>query len=188
MRLSWDAGLVFVVAAAGVFTGLVAGVAAGLKTTKMMVCEMGRRDERLIVLVRDVLAGSLKFDADGLNDGADGLISTPDLVPKLTVPPPVDPTDGIVPDRTSTGFGLPDGGPSPVGLSDLYPNVDPWLIGEPELPEMISDAELHPDEPQVMTGDGNWVPLSEAARPVSPDDRPGGGTGDGSGSRTGREQ
>jgi hypothetical protein len=81
--------------------------------------------------------------------------------PMLSRMPVVDPTDGLIPD-----FG---GG---AGLASAFPNVDPWLIGEQELPETIDEVVMDPDGPEVMLPDGTWVPLMEAGRDDPAPDEP----------------
>jgi hypothetical protein len=75
--------------------------------------------------------------------------------------PVVDPTDGLIPDVGVYG-----------GLAAAFPNVDPWLIGEQELPETIDEVEMDPDGPEVMLPDGTWVPLMEAGRDNPAPDEP----------------
>ena len=74
-------------------------------------------------------------------------------VPSLSRLPIVDPTDGLIPDVEFGGR-----------LAAAFPNVDPWLIGEPDLPESIVEVEMDPDAAQVMLPDGTWVPLVDVGR------------------------
>lgn len=147
------AGVDVLWATVAVSVGVLIGAFVVGRAVREVLADGRRQQEEVLQLVRGMIGGLI---ADRVNVGAPE--PSPPIVPPLTVPPPVDPTDAILPDVST-----------PVRLSDLYPSVDPWLIGEPSLPETIQEAELHPDEPQVMTDDGNWVPLREATRPTEPD-------------------
>lgn len=80
--------------------------------------------------------------------------------PIVAAPQFIDPTDGLIPDPDAQTD------PDPVGsyLREVMPNVDPWLIGAPDLPESIDDTEFDAETTQIMDANGNWVPLEEAQR------------------------